>query len=51
MDLLGSILGSMEKPPTVGQAERKKARGHSPKCIFVKIDDNGKSRLEVMIRN
>lgn len=27
MDLLGSILGSMEKPPSLGDAERKKARG------------------------
>ena len=27
MDLLGSILGSMEKPPSIGDAERKKARG------------------------
>ena len=26
-DLLSSILGSMEKPPTLGDAERKKARG------------------------
>ena len=27
MDLLGSILGSMEKPPSLGDAERKKAQG------------------------
>ncbi|XP_076451448.1 sperm-associated antigen 7 homolog [Babylonia areolata] len=26
MDLLGSILGSMEKPPSIGDAERKKAQ-------------------------
>lgn len=26
-DLLGSILGSMEKPPSLGDAEKKKARG------------------------
>ena len=26
-DLLGSILGSMQKPPSLGDAEKKKARG------------------------
>ena len=26
-DLLGSILGSMEKPPTMGDEERKKRKG------------------------
>lgn len=29
MDLLGSILGSMQKPPTMGDAEKKKAKGSS----------------------
>lgn len=27
MDLLGSILGTMQKPPTMGDEERKKAKG------------------------
>ena len=27
MDLLGSILGSMEKPPSAADGEKKKARG------------------------
>lgn len=31
-DLLGSILSSMEKPPSVGDQEsRRKARGEAPK--------------------
>lgn len=28
MDLLGSILGSMEKPPTASDAEKKKMKGN-----------------------
>lgn len=27
MDLLGSIMGSMEKPPTINDAEKKKIKG------------------------
>ena len=27
-DLLGSILGSMEKPPSLGNEEKKKAKGY-----------------------
>ena len=26
-DLLGSILGSMEKPPTISEKDRKKVKG------------------------
>lgn len=33
MDLLGSILGTMQKPPTMGDEEKKKAKG-SPIFIF-----------------
>lgn len=27
-DLLGSILGSMQKPPSLGEEEKKKAKGN-----------------------
>ena len=33
MDLLGSILGTMEKPPTVGEEERKKRKGKEVCCV------------------
>lgn len=37
MDLLGSILGTMQKPPTMGDEERKKAKGS---LIFIFCSSN-----------
>ncbi|XP_046340077.1 sperm-associated antigen 7-like [Haliotis rufescens] len=43
MDLLGSILGSMQKPPSVGDAERKKAK--EQKELFEKQQEKEKQKL------
>lgn len=32
MDLLGSILGTMEKPPSMSEAEKKKIKGECKSC-------------------
>lgn len=32
MDLLGSILGTMEKPPSISDAEKKKIKGECNLC-------------------
>ncbi|XP_061197431.1 sperm-associated antigen 7 homolog [Saccostrea echinata] len=44
MDLLGSILGSMQKPPTMGDAERKKAR--EQKALLEKQQEKEKKSLQ-----
>lgn len=46
MDLLGSILGSMQKPPSVGDAERKKAKG----CYFC-VAQNNPTQVIILILN
>ncbi|KAK7093708.1 sperm-associated antigen 7 homolog [Littorina saxatilis] len=43
MDLLGSILGSMEKPPSLGDAEKKKARAQ--KKLVEKQQEAEKKKL------
>ncbi|XP_050414518.1 sperm-associated antigen 7 homolog [Patella vulgata] len=45
MDLLGSILGSMQKPPTVDEAEKKKAR--EQKKLIEKKQSEEKKHLDV----
>jgi hypothetical protein len=40
MDLLGSILGTMQKPPAMGDAERKKAKGSNVIIyMYIEIDN------------
>ncbi|KAH9510258.1 Sperm-associated antigen 7 [Bulinus truncatus] len=43
-DLLGSILGSMEKPPSIGTDERKKAKAE--KALQAKQQEAEKKRLD-----
>lgn len=44
MDLLGSILGSMQKPPTISDAERKKAK--EQKVLLEKQQEKEKKSLQ-----
>nr|XP_022343601.1 sperm-associated antigen 7 homolog [Crassostrea virginica] len=44
MDLLGSILGSMQKPPTMGDEERKKAK--EQRALLEKQQEKEKKRLQ-----
>ena len=37
-DLLGSILGTMEKPPTMGAEERNKAKGRRISYVVFDFD-------------
>lgn len=46
MDLLGSILGTMQKPPTMGDEERKKAKGS---LIFIFCSSNLFNQLSILI--
>lgn len=46
MDLLGSILGTMQKPPTMGDEERKKAKGS---FIFIFCSSNLFNQLSILI--
>lgn len=39
MDLLGSIMGSMEKPPSLNDADKKKAKGL---LLILKLSSNSK---------
>lgn len=47
MDLLGSILGTMQKPPTMGDEERKKAKGS---LIFIFCSSNLFNQLLINLR-
>lgn len=48
MDLLGSILGTMQKPPTMGDEERKKAKGS---LIFIFCSSNLFNQLLINLRS
>lgn len=39
MDLLGSIMGSMEKPPSLNDADKKKVKGL---LLLLKLSSNSK---------
>ena len=39
-DLLGSILGSMEKPPSINSVEKKKAKGATPQFNTIILKKN-----------
>ncbi|XP_048752027.2 sperm-associated antigen 7 homolog [Ostrea edulis] len=44
MDLLGSILGSMQKPPTMGDAEKKKAK--EQKALLERQQEKERKKLQ-----
>lgn len=48
MDLLGSILGTMQKPPTMGDEERKKAKGS---LTFICCSSNLFNQLLINLRS
>nr|CAB3266508.1 sperm-associated antigen 7 homolog [Phallusia mammillata] len=49
-DLLGSILGSMQKPPTASEEERKKAKAHQEKLKKLqKVEREQKEKFRVEV--